>query len=187
MNPNDEAALRLLLDKDEIRDVLCRYARGVDRGDMAAVRACYHPDATDDHIHYRGGVDGFIDWLGGRLAGYDNSMHFLGNCLIEFAGPDLALVETYYASRRLSVPDGAAAEDLAPDDRVTFQSWGRYLDRFERRVGEWRIADRRIVVEARFTSVATGGARHGDGNWGARDSSDPLYAARAAIFGAAAG
>ena len=35
-----------LLDRAAIRDVLLRYARGVDRRDLAMVRACFMPDCT---------------------------------------------------------------------------------------------------------------------------------------------
>ncbi|MEX2615700.1 MAG: nuclear transport factor 2 family protein [Alphaproteobacteria bacterium] len=192
MNGSDSDTLRQLADRAAIRDTMCRYARGVDRGDEAIIRSAYHPDAHDDHVDYSGDIDGFIAWLGVNFKGYDNSMHFLGQCLIEFAGPDLAMVETYYASRRLRPPEGLdpkgmEAEGLAPGDMICRQSWGRYLDRFERRDGEWRIARRTLVIDNRFTSVAKGGARQGAGPWGTRDTSDPLYAARTEILGDAAG
>jgi hypothetical protein len=63
------------------------------------------------------------------------------------------------------------------------QSWGRYVDRFERRDGQWRVADRKVVLEARFTSVAKEAARDTRALWGQRDHTDPLYVARAQ-FGA---
>ena len=53
-----------LIDREQIRDVIYRYARGVDRRDYELVRSCYHPNATDDHGSYKGDVDGFITWLG---------------------------------------------------------------------------------------------------------------------------
>ena len=179
--------IRTLADRAAIWDALCRFARGVDRGDEAVIRSAYHPDAHDDHIDYRGDIDGFIDWLPVNFAGYDNSTHFLGQCLIEFAGPDLAMVETYYASRRLRPPGDAEAEGLSPGDMICRQSWGRYLDRFERRDGAWRIARRRLVIDSRFTSVAKGGERQGAGPWGTRNTADPLYAVRAEILGETGG
>jgi hypothetical protein len=184
MTATDDTIQRLA-DRAAIWDAMCRYARGVDRGDEAVIRSAYHPDAFDDHIAYRGGVDGFVAWLVENFEGYDNSMHFLGQCLVEFAGPDRALVETYYASRRLRVPQGDEAAGLAPGDMICRQSWGRYLDRFEKRGGEWRIAHRTLVIDNRFTSVAKGGERTGAGPWGMRDTSDPLYAARDAVLGGA--
>jgi SnoaL-like protein len=182
MHENTTEKLQRLVDRAEIYDVMCRYARGIDRGDPDFIKPAYHPDAYDDHGDYKGNIDGFIEWLGTRFVNFDNSMHFLGNCLIEFAGPDLALVETYYASRRLRAPVADECAGLAPDDVICRQAWGRYLDRFERRNGEWRIANRIVVVDARFTSVAKGGARNGPSTWGTRDRSDPYYAVRAEVF-----
>jgi hypothetical protein len=176
-------AIARLVDRAEIWGALCRYARGVDRGDYELVRSTYHDDAHDDHIDYKGGIDGLVAWLGERFAGVDNSTHFLGNCLIEFAAPDLAFVETYYASRRLRPPTEAERAELGPDDALCRQSWGRYLDRFERRDGAWKVARRIVVIDQRFTSVAKSGARTSPATWGTRDGSDLLWASRAAVLG----
>ena len=40
---------RALLDRIELRDLVMRYCRGIDRRDFALVRACYHDNAIDDH------------------------------------------------------------------------------------------------------------------------------------------
>ena len=179
---DESTTVRRLADRAEIYDVMCRYARGIDRGDADLIRSAYHPDAYDDHVHYKGDIEGFIAVTAKRMQGVDNSMHFLGNCLIEFAGPDLALVETYFASRRTRAPVGDEGVGLAPNDAICRQQWGRYLDRFERRNGEWRVANRLVVVDARFDTVAKCGAREGPLVWGTRDASDPYYKVRGEIF-----
>jgi ketosteroid isomerase-like protein len=175
------SALQRLIDKDQIRDAICRYARGVDRGDWALVRSGYHPDAYDAHGDYRGGIDGFIEWLDQRFAGVDNSTHFLGQSLIEFKGPDLALVETYFVSRRLVPPTGALAAAAGESDAMAREAWGRYVDRFERRQGEWRVAHRTVVLEASSSSLAVGGKRHANAQWGHRDRNDRLYELQAEL------
>ena len=180
--PDSSDALQRLIDRYQIHDVMCRYARSVDRGDWDALRSTYHPDAYDDHVEYRGDVDGLVRWLAERFAGVDNSMHFLGNCLVEFAGPDLALVETYFTSRRLRAPTRDEIDGLAPGDAICRESWGRYVDRFERRQDEWRVARRKVVLESRYTTIAKGGIRTPMANWGSRDQTDPLYVARAQMF-----
>jgi hypothetical protein len=180
----NEATLLRLVDRAEIQDTIYRYARGVDRNDKDLIRSAYHPDAYDDHVDYKGDIEGFLAWIDHRFAAFDNSMHFLGNCLIEFAGPDIAFVETYFASRRTRAPVGEEAANLKPDDAICRQSWGRYLDRFERRKGEWRVARRIVVIDARFSSVAIGGARAGSATWGTRETSDPLWRMRAEVLGA---
>jgi hypothetical protein len=62
-----------------IQDVLYRYARGVDRRDWELVRSVYHPDATDDHGGYRGGVDGLLDYLRARHEHIEQSLHVITN------------------------------------------------------------------------------------------------------------
>ncbi len=175
--------LHRLADRAEIQDCLCRYARGVDRGDWKLVRSTYHPDAYDAHGDYKGGIDGLVKWLDERFAGVDNSMHFLGNCLIEFAGYDHAFVETYFGSSRLRAPTDAERAGLQPRDMMCRDAWGRYADRFERREGEWRVAHRIVVLERACTTVAIGGKRAGDvTTWGRRDADDPSYLQRREVF-----
>lgn len=184
-------ALQRLVDRAEIQDCLCRYARGVDRGDWALVRSSYHPDAYDQHGEYRGGIDGLIAWLDARFAAVDNSTHFLGNCLIEFAGARHAFAETYFVSRRLRLPtpaERARHPGLQPQDRMCREAWGRYADRFERRDGAWRVSHRTVVLESAGTSLAIDGARAPGAavTWGSRDASDPACRSRAQWFAQAA-
>lgn len=174
--------LQRLLDRAEIHDCMARYVRGIDRGDADLVRSAYHRDAYDDHVDYQGDVEGFLEWVEGRFAPFVNSMHHIGQSFVEFAGPDVAFAETQYASRRLRRPTPEEAARLGPDDMMMRQSWGRYLDRFERRSGEWRIARRVVIVDDRFTSIALGGARNTPSTWGHRNASDPMHAFRAEVF-----
>jgi len=44
-----EARLLAAADKEEIRDALFRYCRGIDRGDAAMMRSAYHADAIEHH------------------------------------------------------------------------------------------------------------------------------------------
>ncbi|KVQ63022.1 nuclear transport factor 2 family protein [Burkholderia territorii] len=184
MGQGNDAVLQRLIDKSEIYDVMCRYARSVDRGDWALLRSTYHPDAYDDHVGFKGTLDGLVDWLDQRFAGVDNSVHFLGNCLIEFATSDVALVETYFTSRRLRRPTDEERSGLAEGDVLCRQTWGRYIDRFERRNGEWRVAKRKVVLDAGYTSVAKGGQTGNAAAPGLRNASDALYGAYREIFGA---
>jgi SnoaL-like domain len=164
-----------LADRAAIQDCLMRYARGVDRGDWELVLSTYHPDAYDAHGDYRGGMDGFVAWLDKRLAGVDNSMHLLGNCLIEFAGPDFAFVETYFESRRMVPPNESQRAELPPGAAMCRQVCGRYADQFERRTGQWRVLHRTVVVESSSRSVALDGQRKESPSitWGRRDRDDP--------------
>ena len=68
MDASLEEKVRVLVSKDEIRDVLMRYARGVDRGEADLITSCYHPDAVDDH----GGTELTGTEAGPRFAGHRN-------------------------------------------------------------------------------------------------------------------
>jgi len=175
---NREEALQRLLDKAEIYETICLYARGVDRGDWDLVRSTYHEDAFDSHGDYQGDINGLIAWLENLFEGVDNSMHFLGNCLIEFGSPDSALVETYFVSRRLRAPTGEELGFAKPTDAFSRDYWGRYVDHFERRKGQWRVLHRTVVTEAKSDSLALSGARIHPLIWGQRNMRDRLYEAR---------
>jgi hypothetical protein len=186
-NPNS-AIVQRLADMQAIRDVLARYARGVDRRDWGLVRAAFHPDARDDHGAYRGDIEGLIEWVARRHAAIDQAMHFLGNCLIEFASDDLALVETYYVAHLRLGPEavesrkmllGDAAEPGYTDTSVL----GRYIDRFERREGQWRIARRMNVYEGTRAQAVRDPSRDPQHDWAQRDASDMLFMMRRDVFG----
>ena len=99
-----------LVAKNEIEEVIFRYARGVDRRDWDAVSACFHPDAIDQHGEFTGTPLEFIEWVRKRHANVPFSMHFVGNCLIEFMDDRKAAVETYFiAMQRREVPVNHAA------------------------------------------------------------------------------
>jgi ketosteroid isomerase-like protein len=157
--------LERLLAESEIREVLFRYCRGIDRLDLAAVRDCYHPDAIDDHGRYNGTVDGFVAWLPEALAPFASTTHFIGNVLVERDG-DVAHVESYC----LALHRTAGAE---PADRTANL---RYLDRFERRAGAWRIAHRRCVYQpGRVDAVAVDYPLADKALRAARGPQDPVY------------
>jgi hypothetical protein len=132
-----------LKDESDIRTVLVRYCRGVDRLDLDLLRSVYHPDATDDHGIYSGPVEGFLKFIANLPArGFQMTQHCLYQTLFDI-NEDIALTETYFTSyHRLQTEAGTAEE----------RSGARYLDRFERRASEWRIAHRQVVVDWGFMS-----------------------------------
>ena len=174
--------LRRVVDKSLINDVMCRYARGIDRRDWGLVRSVFHDDSHNENGEYRGDADGFVEWIASRHAKVESSIHFLGNCLVEFFGEDTALVETYFASGRgaSGAKSGDAAEATKED--LSPVSFGRYVDRFERRNGEWRIAKRLLVFEAKFALVVRPDNKNPLYAWATRDASDPVFRARAELM-----
>lgn len=132
------------IDKQEITEVLYRYARAVDRKDFDRVADCYFPDAIDNHGGYIGTVAGLIEDMKSRHATIDSSLHYVTNVLIDLDG-DTADVESYCLCYLRQAPAVAGG----PQSRATVKC--RYVDRFERRDGQWRIADRIVVFDESVT------------------------------------
>ena len=181
-----EKQVQRLVDRAEITDQLNRWSRGVARKDWDLVRSIFHPDARDDHGTFDGSVDEFIGWQQGHHLGVDQSAHMLTNIIIEFASDDLALVETYVVAYHNYTEDSPTArKDILGDEgargrgSVNSRIVGRYLDRFERREGAWRIAYRMTVFET--LRADQDGGRGLQPQWIAarRDEQDPLIRLRA--------
>ena len=158
--------LNELLAQQQIRDVLLRYCRGIDRMDRELVRSCYHPDATDEHGSFTGNVEEFLQWCWRLLSRYTSTMHYLSNILVEIEG-HRAQAESY----------GTAVHRGDPRYQERNLVVGfRFVDMLEKRDGEWRILQR--VATTEWVS------RHTEANeWpippgmrrGQRDHSDIIY------------
>ena len=153
-----------------IREVVLRCAQAVDRKDWAGVRACYHPDAYDEHGSYRGGVDGLIDDMRARHADSEHSSHAIANIVVDVEG-DVAFGDSYCLAYLLTRGEGTWTE---LDVRC------RYVDRFERRPeAGWRIAHRIVVYDAIRRTERAERPTFPDGYVvSRRDGDDPLYAIR---------
>ena len=135
---SQHARLERTIASQEIRDVLARYARGVDRADAALLKSCYHPDAIEEHGgNYTGNAFEYVDGAVPRIRNMGVMQHMLGTSHIEFDG-DTAWVETYIWTF-LRMTAGGVGTD-------TFTG-GRLFDRFERRDGAWKIAHRRTIFD----------------------------------------
>jgi hypothetical protein len=135
---NDDPRVQALLDKQEIHEVLARYARGCDRVWPELMASVYHEGSWDSHGSFEGPGSAFARLPSRR--GPENVVchHALCQEYVELDG-DVARCETYF------ICTWRRREDRGP---VIAQLYGRYLDRFERREGIWRIAARRVVVDA---------------------------------------
>lgn len=128
----------LLWAKDQIRDCLYRYSRGIDRADADLIASAFHDDATIDYgALFQGGAADFVATSMAVQRRQTHCQHLLGNILIELQG-DSAAVESYEIARHLT-PMGDAVKDMVLASRT--------LDRFERRNGRWAIAYRKKVLD----------------------------------------
>lgn len=183
----DQYSPERVADRLQIQDVMYRWCRSVDRLDRDAMLDVFHPDAIDSHGPYIGPVDGLVDWIFERHKPIPFSSHFIGNLLIEFASPDVALVESYvrtiqhypaHAKSQLSQLTGGAK---GPDDQAMdmFTS-SRYLDRMERRDGVWKIAHRTLIQDWKQIVGVQEQALQPHEGWiiGRRDGKDAMEEAR---------
>jgi ketosteroid isomerase-like protein len=118
-------------DRAAIRELLLRYARGVDSRDVALVASCFTPDAA-----YRGGLaDGTIRdalaALRGAMERYTATRHAIGAQTIELDG-DVAR----------STADCTALHQRADGRRRTVAV--RYHDHLVRGPDGWRIVWRQV-------------------------------------------
>ncbi|MEO6093688.1 MAG: nuclear transport factor 2 family protein [Novosphingobium sp.] len=157
-----------LLARQEILARLTAFSRGMDRFDREAYMSAFHPDAETAAGPFVGSAADCWDWAVPMHEAYQSAtQHSLLNLTIEFDG-DIAHSECYYmfvAKNR--------------DDTLVLAG-GRYIDRFEKRDGAWKIALRTNAIEwacqppaiplpfADVSGVTDNGAP-------ARDRSDPSY------------
>lgn len=137
-----EARLDALESRAAIAEVVMRYVRAVDRRDEAMLRDCFHSDATHRHGAFEGLSSEFCARAMTIVGDLVLTHHQLGPISIEVDG-ERAFVETYFTSyhRFGAVPPPGGQPH---EDRIM---GGRYVDRFERRDGVWKIAHREGVNE----------------------------------------
>jgi hypothetical protein len=160
-----EAQLRALLDKQAITERIYDYGRSMDRLDEALGKACFHPEAKADYgaQMYQGTGHGFVEMCMKVHPMFLAHTHCFSNIRIWLDG-DQARSETYGdVTLRRQSEDGTLIDS---------RNLGRYIDRWECREGEWRIADRVFVLDFDQTGPAVGAMF---ATLGKRDRSDPSY------------
>lgn len=140
MCDDQSAALQTLIAKDEIRDLVLMYSRGVDRKDIELLRTLYTSDATDTHgDSFDGAAEAYCDFLEQSFPHMKYSGHHVCNHLISVNG-DEAEGEVYAIAYHL-IPDsdGGVLEDLL---------CVRYVDNYRKEHdGRWRFAKRVVTYD----------------------------------------
>lgn len=136
MDPTGDE-LRALVDRDRIRHCVERLARGEDRRDAALISASLWPDLAVDYGMFKGNFEEYLAWVVPGADAITNTQHALGQTYIELDG-DKARAETHVLSyHRIDMGEREGDSMVA----------GRYLDVFEKRNGEWRIAQRIMLYD----------------------------------------
>jgi 3-phenylpropionate/cinnamic acid dioxygenase small subunit len=129
-------------DLQELNQLVYRYAAAVDACDVEAFLDTFHSDARLRTYH-PDSDEPFTDFVGhDKLASVPNTMrqmfrrtaHQMTNHLVDVDG-DTATGSLLCTARHLSTN---------PDDRAALVVVIRYVDRYDRRAGRWRISDRQI-------------------------------------------
>lgn len=136
----DQKALETLLAKEEIRELVLLYSRGVDRKDGDLLRELYTADATDTHgDSFDGSASDYVDFLERAFPHMRYSGHHVCNHLISVEG-DEGFGEVYALAYH-AIPDGKGGwmEDFMAV---------RYIDRYRKEAdGRWRFAKRVVTYD----------------------------------------
>ena len=160
--------VQYLKDRTAILDCIAKHARGHDRHDVEIITNAYHDDGVDEH--------GFAINPGPEYAAWSNAIHAAGSSqhthnitthTCEINGNE-AHCESYVLVVLLN-NDGVSARLIS----------GRYIDRLEKRDGEWKIALRRTTVDVLLSgdaSILKAPIFHDQGyTKGMRDKTDVSY------------
>lgn len=132
--PADAAAFDAALSRDEIRQLVTGYSRGVDRGDKELLTSIFWEDSTviSGLVNASGPefANGIVDYV---VANLEYCFHSVANEWIEVQG-DHAVGEHYILAHMC-----AGGQDVT--------TGGRYIDSYERRGGVWKIASRTFVAD----------------------------------------
>lgn len=152
--------------KHEIYDLCCTYMRGLDRLDADLMRSVFHVDATVDYGFFQGGADDFVDFAQKALSSHLANHHMIGQANIK-VNDDQAVGEIYFQAFHKVASDGG------PHDLFVC---GRYVDRYERRGGIWKISFRSEVNDWSRTEPDADRYLEGSGSiLGARKPQDYSY------------
>lgn len=171
-----------LEDKDAIRDIVAAYAHAVDRRDWGMMAALFHADATFAFGSIEGSWRDFVVQARAIIDPCLATQHQLGQTLIGSDRPEVAIGETYMTAMHI-VPAGYPLADVFADRGETYAAIiaGRYVDRFEKRGGEWRIARRQGLYDWReYREIGAANlSAMPEGACGYHDERDPATAAAA--------
>jgi hypothetical protein len=132
----------------ELRDLVLRYARGIDRKEPERIASVFTEDATlngDSDGANTGGMaiaNGILDYHADERE-FEETMHFVGNQTFDI-DEESATGETYCVALHWYTQDG---------DRMEHGMYIRYEDAFCRESGEWLIEQRDLTIDEDYIQV----------------------------------
>lgn len=129
--------VRYLKDRQDIHDCIQRESRARDRQDVEQIAGCWWEDGADEHGPVITRVPDYPAKANlGHTTNFNMTSHNITNHICEIEG-DTAHCESYVVGALYWL-----------DGKTTTIAFGRYLDRLEKRNGEWRMLFRRCTIEA---------------------------------------
>ncbi len=129
--------LESLLAKQDIYELSCQYMRGLDRTDAKLLRSVFFDDAYCEYGFINGSADDFVNYAISSLQEHKANQHMIANVLIDIED-DEAFGEVYFQAYHKVMIEGVYQDILIS---------GRYLDRYEKREGVWKMAYRAEIVD----------------------------------------
>jgi hypothetical protein len=165
-----DAVLQEMIDEFALRKLVHTYCRAVDRGDIEQLRGLYHDDAVDAHGAFSAGtVDQFFDQLIASRPYIRAMQHHITTVNFAISG-EAAEGEIYTIAVHTLAGSGHDIDVVIG---------GRYLDKYEKRDGTWRIRERTIVTDwARVDDPSVTDLSHPitkDSAKGTLDANDPSF------------
>jgi SnoaL-like domain len=165
-----DTVMQQVIDEHQLQKLVHTYCRAVDRGDIDGLRNLYHHDAVDAHGGFSAGTaEQFLQQLATARPHIRYMQHNITT--VNFAVNGNAAEGEIYT---------IAVHTLAASGRdIDVIIGGRYLDKYEKREGVWKIAERTIVTDwAQVRDPSTMELNHPitkDTLKGSLDANDPSY------------
>jgi SnoaL-like protein len=139
--------LDVLLAKQALHELNAAYCRAMDRADATALAALFHPGAIVNGGMFNGDAAHFSQagpaWLREHAT---LVFHSVTNEFFVVEG-DVASGESYLLAFLTMRTEGGNRDVI---------TGGRYLDRYERRNGQWRFTQRTFVMDCNLNQASTG-------------------------------
>lgn len=167
--------------ESQIQKVIALYSHALDRRRWGLLEHVFHDDAKYGFGDIAGSWRDFVVAARSIVDPLGPTQHLVSNVMIEVDG-DTAHVESClngYHEIPADYPPGLNTNGIfydRPGERYVSIVGGRYIDRFERRDGEWRIAQRAGLYDwIQVLDYTDGGLSHSPdaalGKWGDGDPS----------------
>lgn len=173
-NKKLEQRMMEVIDKQDITEVIYKYARALDRMDAELMKSTYWPEGTEEHqdpifpvFRYDDNGHKFVPIAMKGFESLEYTQHRISNPLIEIEG-NQATAEAYVWAYHVHKENGVDKEGILG---------GRHLFRFEKRDGEWKIMHRSTIFDWNQNQDATAiwGDDYSDKYKGKRNTEDDSY------------